>query len=482
MAPDNATPVNREPSADLFRVTAVVVVVIGHWLVSAVTFHGDQFGNDYPLDVMPWTRWLTLVFQVVPVFFLVGGYANAASWTRWYAAGGHSQVNWVRHRSAAIMGPTSAYVVLALSLVAVLGWIGTNGSTLWFGAWAVAMHLWFIPIYLVVVMLTPLAVAAHQRWGLAVPAGLMLAVAAVDISARIGRLPQLGSVNFLLCWAAIYQLGICWRAGVLGGRRPLVIAAASVIMLTSLLELHCYPVSMVGAPGAAEQNNFPPNIALLAFASAQSALLIAVAPIVSRRLRRARWQRLLGLANRNSMALYLWQMIPVVVVALVGYPTGVLPQPEPTTRAWWLFRLVWLLILSVVTIVELMLLWLGRSVFNRSLPAFAAPLSSWCAPIMLIVGVTTSTLVLWHLAVAGFAPEGRFPVVDAALYLAAVALICLVPAGPCTETTTARSDLPADRRPNESSNQRRPTRRTQGRAADDGGAARVAGQTGPAGR
>src|SRR6476660_8877958 len=61
---------NRELSADLYRVLAVIVVVIGHWLVSAVTFHDGQFGNDYPLDAMPWTRWLTLVFQVVPVFFL----------------------------------------------------------------------------------------------------------------------------------------------------------------------------------------------------------------------------------------------------------------------------------------------------------------------------------------------------------------------------------------------------------------------------
>src|SRR3954454_23435225 len=88
----------RELSADVYRVVAVAVVVIGHWLVSAVTFRDGQFGNDYPLDVMPWTRWLTLVFQVVPVFFLVGGYASAASWTRWREAGGRHRTEWVRDR------------------------------------------------------------------------------------------------------------------------------------------------------------------------------------------------------------------------------------------------------------------------------------------------------------------------------------------------------------------------------------------------
>ena len=45
-----------------------------------------------------------------------------------------------------------------------------------------------------------------------------------------------------------------------------------------LLALRWYPISMVGAPGAKEQNNFPPNVALLAFSVAQAGILVAVAP------------------------------------------------------------------------------------------------------------------------------------------------------------------------------------------------------------
>ena len=116
----------RELSVDVYRVFAVTVVVIGHWLVSAVTFHDGQFGNDYPLDAMPWTRWLTLVFQVVPVFFLVGGYASAASWTRWREAGGRRWTEWVRNRLAAVLGPTTAYVMLVLVAVAVLDWVAAE--------------------------------------------------------------------------------------------------------------------------------------------------------------------------------------------------------------------------------------------------------------------------------------------------------------------------------------------------------------------
>ena len=429
------TPSAREPSADVYRVLAVVVVVIGHWLVSAVTFHDGQFGNDYPLALMPWTRWLTLVFQVVPVFFLVGGYASAASWILWRDAGGRHWTDWVRSRLAAILGPTTAYIAVMLATVAVLDRVGVERSALWFGGWAVAMHLWFVPVYLVVVSLTPVAVAAHRRWGLMVPASLVAAVVVVDIAARIGHLPVVGSANYVLCWGAIYQLGICWRGGALGGRRPVLLAATAAAALAVLLVLRCYPVTMVGSPGAADQNNFPPNAALLAFAAVQTALLVAAAPAVTRRLRRSRWQRPLAAANRYVMALYLWQMVPVVFVALIGYPTGLLPQPAAGTADWWLFRFVWLLILAVVATVEMTLLWLGRTVFSRAMPAIAAPLPAWSAPLLLAAGVATATFALSRIAVEGFAPDGRFPIWCALLFVAAVGLVSLVPSRPRANTT-----------------------------------------------
>ena len=203
----------RELSADVYRVFAVTVVVIAHWLVSAVTFHDGQFGNDYPLDAMPWTRWLTLVFQVVPVFFLVGGYASAASWTRWREAGGRRWTEWVRNRLAAILGPTTAYVMVVLVAVAVLDWVGVGRSPLRFGGWAVAMHLWFVPAYLALLTLTPVALAAHRRCGLLAPAVLGVAVVVVDVATRVWHLPIISSANYLLCWAAIYQVGICGAVG-----------------------------------------------------------------------------------------------------------------------------------------------------------------------------------------------------------------------------------------------------------------------------
>ena len=426
--PDDSTAVTtpvRELSADLYRVIAVIVVVIGHWLVSAVTYRDGRFGNDYPLAVMPWTQWLTLVFQVVPVFFLVGGFASAASWRHSRESTAHRGVDWVRHRVGTLVGPTAAYVVVALAVVAVLEVVDVGSSPLEFGGWAVAMHLWFVPVYLVVVALTPVAMAADRRWGLLVPTVLALAVVVVDVTARSTDVAAIGAIDYLLCWGAVYQLGICWQAGRLRGRRAPSMAVLGAAVVVVLLGLRWYPVSMVGAPGATAQNNFPPNAALLAFCAMQAGVLIAAASALTRRLSRSRLRRPLAAANRYVMALYLWQMVPVVIVALVAYPAGLLPQPAAGTGSWWLLRIVWLMILTIVTVAELALVWRARSVTDPRLPTVATPLPHWCGPPLLAAGVLASTVALAGLGVYGFAPGGHFPTAAALCLAAGIGLLSL---------------------------------------------------------
>ena len=424
---NGATSPHRELSADAYRVLAAVLVVVGHWLAASVSFRDGGFGNDNPLVGLPWTQGLTWIFQVVPVFFLVGGYASAASWRRWCDEGGGSGADWVRRRLGAVLGPTSAYVAVVLVVAAVLAWARVDGAQLGFATWAVAMHLWFIPVYLIVVSLTPAAVAAHRRWGLGVPAALAIAVAAVDAVALGGRVHQLGWANYVLCWAAVYQLGIAWHGGALRAWRPVLLAATAAVALTLLVGPGPYPVSMVGVAGAHIQNTSPPTVAMLTFAAAQAGLLIAAAPALTHWLRRSRWRQALAVASKNVMALYLWHMVPVIVVALIGYPNGLLPQPELGTSAWWLFRAAWVLILSAVTAAEMALLWLGQAVFRRALPTWTVPLPGWYAPPLLVAGVGITVLPLWRFATDGFAPDGRFPVLAASLFAAGVGMLSLVP-------------------------------------------------------
>ena len=71
------------------------------------------------------------------------------------------------------------------------------------------------------------------------------------------------------------------------------------------------------------------------------------------------WPRVLSVANNNVLALYLWHMLPVIVT-LLGYPTGLLAQPQLGSGSWWLARLEWELVLAVVAVAVLSLLWWRR--------------------------------------------------------------------------------------------------------------------------
>jgi len=359
---DTARPV-RNVAVDFYRASGVVLIVLGHWLAGSVTYHDGQFGRENPLLDMPWTQWLTWIFQAVPVFFFVAGYAGAVSWTHRRDADRFSRQEWIRHRLARVLGPTTVYVALVSVIVVALQARGFAGDVLEYGGWAVAMHLWFLAVYLLVVSLTPIAIAAHRRWGLMVPVGMAVGVLAVDALSLAGHVPYVGWVNYLLCWGLLYQLGIAWHGGLFAGRRPILLLAGSAVALGLLIGIGPYPVSMIGVPGQAIDNTTPPTVALLAYACVQVSIAAAIAPALDRALRHRPLQRVVSAANTNVMALYLWHMVPVVIVAIVAYPAGLIPQPHEGSGSWWLARLEWIAILALVTAVELIVLWWLRRLF-----------------------------------------------------------------------------------------------------------------------
>jgi len=430
---DTAAPA-RNLAADCYRVSGVVLIVLGHWLAGSVTYHDGSFGRQNPLEDMPWTGWLTWIFQAVPVFFLVAGYASGLSWTHRRGTHGFSRQDWIRHRLARVLGPTAVYVALVSLIVVVLQLRGVSGSVLEYAGWAVAMHLWFLAIYVVVVSLTPIAIAAQRRWGLFAPAALAVGVIAVDAATIHGHVPYIGWLNYVLCWGLLYQLGIAWQAGLLSGWRPMLLAAVSAVALALLIGSGAYPVSMIGVPGQAVQNTTPPSVAMMAFACTQAGLAVALAPALNQVLRAGFAQRLLSSANSNVMALYLWHMIPVVIVAIIGYPAGLLPQPVEGTAAWWLARLEWEVVLSLVTAVELVLLWWRRRLFAAPLPLLRTRLTDRWGEAAMLAGAAMTVYGLEFLAGDGFAPNGRFGWLTVLVFAAGVLLVMLRPADDAAQT------------------------------------------------
>jgi peptidoglycan/LPS O-acetylase OafA/YrhL len=96
----------RRSSLDLLRVVAIAAVVIGHWLLIDISYRDGRVSGANALAAIPSTAPLTLLFQVMPVFFLVGGYLNAGSWRAWRDDGG-GWGTWAAARAKRLLRPAS---------------------------------------------------------------------------------------------------------------------------------------------------------------------------------------------------------------------------------------------------------------------------------------------------------------------------------------------------------------------------------------
>lgn len=409
---------------DLVRVVALGAVVLGHWLVIDVAYRRGELSGTNVLGAIPYAPWLTLLFQTLPVFFLAGGYANAASWSAHRDRGG-SWPAWLQRRVHGLVRPTTAYVAAATGVVAVLDVVTAGAEALPVAAWLVALHLWFLSVYLVVLALTPLQVALHRRAGLAVAVAAGALAALVDVAVLRWSVEPAGWANYLLVWGCVHQLGVAWQRGDLARRRalPLGTAAAGLVALVALVAWGPYPVSMVGVPGAEVQNTSPPSLALLAFGCTQAGLLVAAESRVSGWLASpARWSRVRA-ANRLALTVYLWHLVPVVIVALTLYPAGVMPQPAVGSASWWLARLAWVAALAAVlaAVVRAMvpvLAWLVRPTAGTGRPGPAAA-------VCVVAGTGALAAALARLAVAGFLPDGRLPWLTLGTYAGGSVLVLL---------------------------------------------------------
>ena len=73
-------PPERNRYVDFLRALSILAVVVGHWLVAAPYMKDGAVEGGHLLGILPWTQWLTWGFQVMPLFFLVGGFSNGISW------------------------------------------------------------------------------------------------------------------------------------------------------------------------------------------------------------------------------------------------------------------------------------------------------------------------------------------------------------------------------------------------------------------
>lgn len=365
------TPARRERYVDLLRALAITMVVFGHWGVTAIGRDpAGRLTGHSALDDLPWAYPLTWVAQVIPVFFLVGGYANAASLVSHRRRGGDS-TGWLLDRSARLLRPTTALLVVLAVGAAVARLRGADPTQIRTVVWFATIPLWFLVPYLAVVALTPAMHALHRRFGLLVPVVLVGLVALGDLGRLVGP-TGLATGNYLLGWLAMHQVGFAWydarsaagqdpargdapdRRGLRRRRLPtsrragMVLLAGGLVALILLTVVGPYPVAMLNVPGERLDNGSPPSLALLAVATAQLGLILLLRDPAERWLRRSGpWQAVIAV-NAVVLTVFLWHLTAAVLLIGLLDALGVLPTPPVGSAAWWAWRVPWLLALAVV--------------------------------------------------------------------------------------------------------------------------------------
>ena len=342
-----ATPPTRDRYVDLLRVGSLAVVILGHWLMAApMTGPDGTVRVTNVLALVPALRPLTWLLQVMPVFFLVGGYAQAKTLSH-----SPSYASFIRSRTTRLLRPTAVFAVVWLALGTAAGLAGLDHDGLIrLALRTVAQPLWFLGVYLGVIALAPAMWRLHRRLGrraVVVPVALLAATALVDALRFAGGHSSLAYLNLAFVWVGVHQLGFFYADGSLR-RAGGWLAGGGLAALIVLTTVGPYPVSMVGVPGEAVSNMSPPTLALAACAVWLTGLVLLLRQRANRWLARARVWRVVVIGNLLTMTAFLWHLTAafVVIGGALSFGGG-LGAPVASAQ-WWAQRPLWLMAYALV--------------------------------------------------------------------------------------------------------------------------------------
>ncbi|GAB2583402.1 acyltransferase [Streptomyces capparidis] len=366
---DAATPPGRDRAVDGLRAFAVLGVVLGHWLVTAVVDEGGgRLAGASPLRSMPYLAPVSWMCQTLALFFFVGGYAAVRGRAAARARGAGCPV-WLRGRLRRLLRPVPA--LLAVWGVATVAFLvgGAEYRTARTVLRLVVSPLWFLLVFAALTAATPLVARLHPAWPLA-------AVALVDlVRFRLDGPQWTGWVNVAAGWLVPYCLGARWARGGFAGRRSgLGLLVCGGLATAALVVWGGYPASMVGVPGAEVSNLNPPTLAAVTFGLAQCGLALRLRGPLRRALARPAAWAAVAAVNLSAMTVFLWHQTAMLAVTATTLPLGPLPglHTHPGGPDWVAARLPWLAAFAAVLLV-CRAAFHGRETGARRTPAGDAP-------------------------------------------------------------------------------------------------------------
>ncbi|MDT3315304.1 acyltransferase [Microbacterium sp. KSW4-11] len=366
----------RDLTLDLARVVCVLFVIVVH-LVQVGIGPGPDGGlvASRPAEEQPWFDAATWVGQIMPLFFVVGGFAAATGWRSWTAKGGDA-AGFIRTRTLRLAQPALPLFVFFAVVLGVATAAGLPAQLVSDAAVGAGSPLWFLAAYLLCQAAVPFLAACHARRPVATLVVLALGVIAVDVVRFSSGVEEVGLLNLLFVWPLVQQFGFWYADGWFDRRHPLTlagIAAACYLLLWPLTAVGPYSTSMLG-------NLNPPTVPLVVLGIAQACLLRLLKPALARLMSLRAMQGVVFVLGSRLMTIYLWHL--PVMLALTGVSL-LIPgaAPTPASEAWWWSRpILFVVVLAVLLLLSLAIArWEALGTLGSTPPRAVVALAWVCA-------------------------------------------------------------------------------------------------------
>lgn len=369
----------RDLVVDLIRTACVVLVVFVHVTMVGVGVGADGITVTSPLQELDWYVAATWIGQVMPLFFVVGGFASAVGWRSTVARGGAAR-DYVATRLVRLFRPAvPLFAVLAVGLGAATA-LGTPPDLLAEVAFGIGSPLWFLAAYGITQCCVPVMVRLHERAPWSTLAVLLVVAAGVDGVRLATGAAEVGLLNLGPVWLFAQQLGFLWADGWFARRSRILLVTVAVAVYAAMV-----PLTSVGlwAPDMLQDLN-PPMLPLALLAIAQACLVQLVHAPLTRLMRTRAAQATVFLLGRDGMTIYLWHLPLFIALNGIALLLG-LGFPTPGGTTWWATRPIALVVVLGAALAVARAL---RS-FDRPLPRLAPGTDRPAWPVLALAEVCT---------------------------------------------------------------------------------------------
>jgi fucose 4-O-acetylase-like acetyltransferase len=332
----------RDLTLDIARVFCVLLVVVIHLLMVGVGF--DSSGAltvSRPLEEQPWFALATWAGQIMPLFFVVGGFASLTAW-RSLRRRGEGAAQYVRNRVLRLAQPALPLFVFYVVVMGGARLAGVDPQLLDVVIVGAGLPLWFLAAYALCQAFVPLMAGFHARRPRATLAVLLAGAIAVDAVRFSTGVIEVGLFNLFFVWLLVQQIGFWYADGWFAARRPWQLVAIALVAYATLVPLTTFG----GYADDMLMNLNPPTLPLVSLAIAQACVLRLLRPALSRLMNTHAARAVVFVVGSRLMTIYLWHL--PIIIALSGVAL-LIPgaSPPPGSDAWWWTRPVFYVVVMV---------------------------------------------------------------------------------------------------------------------------------------